>query len=732
MQSPMLHARQRVRASRSALFAALCVSLAPSALAQTALPPVHVRGEPIVPNAAPQLDQPVETGSRLGLTVRENPATVHVIDRDTIDARGARDTQEALRGVPGVNASAPPGSAGFVSYRGFTSAQITQLFNGISVQYDAIAARPVASWIYDRIEVIGGPSSFLFGAGAVGGSINYVTKLAERTNATGEVLVGYGSYNTYQTAFGVNRRLGGDGAGVRHFLRLDASHVGSDGWTDKSDSRSTTAALSLLSDLTGRLSHTFALEYQSEDRRPYWGTPLTNPTTGVGRIDPGTRFRNYNSADGSYEQVVRWARSITEYRWSESTALRNTLYHYDAERDYRNVEVYRFNAANTLVERSAALAQKHGQSLLGNRVEATHRGTLLRMPADWAAGLDVRVNRQTRYPRSLTATVSSVNPYSFQTENFFQIPGIDTANQPDRTNRIQTIALFVENRTRIMPSLSVVSAIRHDRIDLDIRNWRAATATDPAFYETRYTPTTGRLALVYDVTPRWNVYAHHATAADPPAGILATATFSQVRDFDLTRGRQHEIGTKFDFWDQRGSATLALFSIERKNLAITDPNNPLNTLPVGKQSSRGLEFAAGMRITPALRAQLNLAIVDARFDEFTESVGGVAVSRAGNRPANVPARIANAWIDYAFLPGWGAGLAVRAVSSVYGDTANTRTAPGYALLDASLTRRIGRDVSVILRGRNLGDKVYALNVTGTPMYLLGEPRTFDIALRARF
>lgn len=699
--------------------------------AQATLPTVQIRETPVEPNGPVPIDKPVETGSRLGLTPRETPGSVYLLDRETIEARGARDTQEILRGAPGMNASAPPGGAGFASYRGFTSSQITHLWNGISVQYDAIAARPIDSWIYDRVEIIGGPSSFLFGAGAVGGSVNYVTKLAQRTDSAWDFFGSYGSYDTYTGAFGVNRRLG-SGDGVRNYLRLDASHTGSEGWSDKSDSRLTNAAFSILTDLSPRLSHTLALEYQSEDRRPYWGTPLTNPTTGVGRIDPGTRFRNYNSADGSYEQVVRWTRSITEFRFDDRTTLKNTLYHYDAERDYRNVEVYRFNATNTLVDRSATLAQKHGQSLLGNRIEATRRSSLWSMPSDWAAGVDVSFNRQTRYPSSLPASLGTVNPYSFTTENFFQIPGVTPAVNPDRTNRVKTWAVFLENRTRITPQLALVTGLRHDWIDIDIRNWRTATATDPAYYETRYTPTTGRAGLVYDITPRWNVYVQYATAADPPAGILSTATFSAVRDFDLTRGRQYEIGSKFDFWERRGTATVAAYDISRKNLAITDPTNPLNTIPVGEQTSRGLELSAGVRITPALRAQANFAVVDARFENFTESVGGVAVSRAGNRPTNVPARIANAWINYAFLPTWDAGISARAVSSVWGNTANTLTAPGYVLWDASVSKRISRNVTVIARGRNLGDRVYAANVTGTPMYILGEPRTFDVAVRASF
>lgn len=66
-----------------------------------------------------------------------------------------------------------------MNYRGFGSGTLSQMFTGINVQY-SIAARPVESRIYDRVEVIGGPSGFLFGSGAIGGSINYITKLPER------------------------------------------------------------------------------------------------------------------------------------------------------------------------------------------------------------------------------------------------------------------------------------------------------------------------------------------------------------------------------------------------------------------------------------------------------------------------------------------------------------------------------------------------------------------------
>ena len=128
---------------------------------------------------------------------------------------------------------------------------------------------------------------------------------------------------------------------------------------------------------------------------------------------------------------------------------------------------------------------------------------------------------------------------------------------PDRANKVTTLALFVENRTRVTDSLALVSGMRRDQIDLEVTNLRTATATDPAYFKNTYKPVTGRLGAIYDISPGANVYAQYSTAADPPAGILSTASFSQVRDFDLTTGRQVEVGSKFDYWAGRGSATLA-------------------------------------------------------------------------------------------------------------------------------------------------------------------------------
>lgn len=695
--------------------------------AQTqSLPQIEVVDRIAAPNGRLDLDTPSTTGSRLGLTSRETPASVTVVNRATIDARGAQDTQEILRAVPGITAHNAPGSIG-VSYRGFGSNSLGQMFNGINVQY-SIAARPVDSWIYDRVEVIGGPSSFLFGAGAVGGSINYITKLPERHEFS-EAQIRLGTQGLKEASVGLNRRIAGEGGAGSHYLRIDLNHRDTDSWTDGTRGRSTQLAASLLSDFGGGWRHTLAYEFQDEHvDRPYWGTPVLNPATATLRIDPATRFRNYNSSDGLYAQQVQWLRSMTDWQASDALQFKNTFYVYDALRDYRNVESYRFNAANTAVQRYASLLQRHDQQLVGDRVEGIYKGTLAGLRSDWSFGADVSVNRQTRFPNSSASVVSTVNPYDFVTDAFFRESGLRPGFNPDRDNKVTTAAVYLENRTQIAPALSLVTALRHERIDLDLTNRRAVTAASPASFERDYNPTTGRVGMVWDVAPNANLYLQYATAADPPSGILTTASFADVRNnSDLTTGTQAELGSKLDFWQGRGTATLAAYRIVRKNIATQDPTNSALTILAGEQTSRGIELAMGLQPAPRWSMQGNFTYVDAKYARFDQ--GGVSL--AGKTPINTPATVANIWLAYAVTPAVEASVGVRRVGKVYADAANTMQWPAYTLLDLGLSWKLSRTVMLTVRIRNATDRIYAANA-GTAQVYLGAPRTADITLRAAF
>lgn len=691
-----------------------------------------------ISGSAAALDRPAGSSSRLGLSLRETPASVTVVDSATIEARGASNTQEILKNVPGVVFSDPPGSAGSVFYRGFGSGSLAQLYNGISVQYDAIAARPVDSWIVERVEAIGGPSSFLNGSGAVGGTLNVITKIADGSGDISRARVALG--DRAQLAASLQRSLGETG----QVLRVELNRSEGALWTQGRDRSAWQAAASWRAPLSSGLTHTLALERQHEKvSQPYWGTPMLRAAdgsvSGALRFDPATYGVNYNVQDGRYEQDVSWLRSLLEWQIAPSTRLQHTLYHYDALRDYENVEAYTFKNGNRQVERSSALLQRHDQQVWGSRGELSHATRLAGRRSDFAFGWDWSFNRQTRFPLSIggpfTGSFGLVDPYAPVAGSFLDVPGMSRVYTPGTTNLLRSFALFAENRTELGAGWSVVSALRADRIALDVRNHRATSASNPALFQTRFTPLTGRLGLVKDLSKDWQVYAQASTAADPPSGVLATAGFSALRDFDLTKGRQFELGSKLSFDEGRGSATLAVYEIRRKNLSITDPNDTTKVIPVGEQSSRGLELAARWRPAAAWQLGGHWSYNRARYENFVETVGSgastVTVSRAGNTPANVPRVVAGLSADWQANESLRLGADWRHVGKRYANTANTLWDEAYQLLGLSATLRITPQLTARARIDNVADTRYVASLSSSLPYL-GAPRSVSGALDWQF
>ncbi|MCZ8076139.1 MAG: TonB-dependent siderophore receptor [Paucibacter sp.] len=703
--------------------------------AQSSAPEAQLLGRVSVSGAAasPALEGPSGSSSRLALSLKETPASVTVIDREAIEMRGASNTQEILKSVPGVVFADPPGSAGSVFYRGFGSGSLAQLYNGISVQYDAIAARPVDSWIVERVEAIGGPSSFLNGSGAVGGTLNVITKTADRSGDISRLYLAQGDRG--QAAASLQRDLKALGA-EGQVLRVELNRSEGALWTQGRDRSAWQAAASWLAPLGANITHTLALERQHEKvLQPYWGTPMLRATdgtvSGAFRFDPATFGVNYNVVDGRYEQDVSWARSMLDWRLSEQTALRHTFYHYDALRDYDNVEVYKFVQNNSQVERSSALLQRHDQQVWGSRMELSHRSQIAGHRSDFAAGWDWSYNRQTRFPLSVNGPFDVTSPYAPRDSYFLQTVGGSRIYTPGATNRLHTVAAFAENRTELGEGWALVSALRLDRISLYVRNHRPATATNPPLFPARFKPVTGRLGLVKDLSKDWQLYAQASTAADPPSGVLATAGFNALRDFELTRGRQFELGSKLSFDQGRGWATLAVYDITRKNLSITDPNDRTKVIPVGAQSSQGLELNARWRASSAWTLAGQASYTRARFDRFVETVDKTPTSRAGNRPANVPDVILGLSADWRANAALTLSLDGRYVGKRYANSANTIWDEAYSLLGLGAQLHLTPQLTARLRVDNVTDRRYVASLS-SDLPFLGAPRSLSAALDWRF
>jgi iron complex outermembrane receptor protein len=152
------------------------------------------------------LDAAPATGSRLGLTVRDLPASVSVITQEMMQLRGLRTAVESVESAVGMTGGTNFGSIPTYSTRGFGGNNVTILRDGIRQNTASQSSRTVDSFLLDRVEVLKGPSSLMFGEGAVGGAINYVSKNPDRTRR-GELLASIGPWSTYRLGVGLGGPL---------------------------------------------------------------------------------------------------------------------------------------------------------------------------------------------------------------------------------------------------------------------------------------------------------------------------------------------------------------------------------------------------------------------------------------------------------------------------------------------------------------------------------------------
>jgi iron complex outermembrane receptor protein len=272
---------------------------------------------------------------------------------------------------------------------------------------------------------------------------------------------------------------------------------------------------------------------------------------------------------------------------------------------------------------------------------------------------------------------------------------------------------------------SVVSGVR-----LDEPTIHRADLVNPANgFDKSFDALSWRAGTVYTPMQGLAFYGQYSTAVDPVSNLI-TLTLPN-KDFQLSTGKQMEIGVKQSFWGGRGEWTLAGYRIVKNNLLARDPNNPALTQQIGQQSSRGVEASIGLLLDYGWRIDANTAWLRAKYDDFVQSVSGVAVNFAGNVPVNVPQQVSNVWVTWAFAPQWSVNAGVQIVGKTFADNANTLTRPAYTVVNGGLQWKPDAKTTLALRVYNLFDTIYA---TGGPttQWLLGMPRTAELSLNVRF
>ena len=685
------------------LAAAIAMLCASSTFAQD-LPTVTIRGAAGDEGLA--LDRPNTTGSRLAISALELPASAESLSAATIAARGDLLVKDAVTRTTGLTDSSSPGSGISYSARGFNgNNSIAILENGQRLLVGSTTATyPADPWGYETIEVLRGPGSVVHGSGTTGAIINAVRK-APRRESSLEILGGVGGGEALRAGIGATGALGEQGA-----FRVDAYAGRSDGFIDRGESRHGKILTSMTTTLAPGVTLYAQLDHAEQEPIRYFGTPLVN-----GALAEHLRDQNYNAGDA----VLRFVddKAVARLNWQvfPNLEISNELAYFKSRRDWRNIESYAYDPVRHVVDRGDYIGIRHDQEQTANRLEARWKAGANQVVAGWETStINFKHTNNSPYGGSSTVAPTGFDPGSCW--------GTPDPFRPNFATDTTTHAFYLEDAWRVNERLLLTAGARHDRYKVDRRNLLA----DSGHFQTTLRSNSVRVGASWKLAPDTSLYGQVSTGSDPLTSILSMTLATSK--FKLTDARQVEAGIKQMLAGGRAEWTAALYRIKKDDIITRAPNNPALSVQGGSQTSQGAEVSASVSLAPGWRVDANVAYTDAEFNQLLEAGN---ISRAGNRPADVPKISSNLWLTHR-AGDWRTGAGLRHVGERFISNANTQTLPAYTTLDASIGWSLRRNVQLQLNLRNLTDKLYAITSYGSSQYLLGDERHAELTVHWRY
>jgi len=664
----------------------------------------HVIVEASRPEDALQLDSSADGGTRLEIPVRELPASLTVITQELLQERGINNAMDATELAPGVTTFVDSGSIPGINSRGFssTSGAVTVTRDGVRQNTVPQAGRPLDTFMLERVEVLKGPASLMSGEGAVGASINYVTKQPRR-NLEIDSLASFGSFDKYRVGLGISMPI------TRTLsARVDYSQADGGGYVDRTGDgmRSALGAFRYAPVASTRISG--SMVWTNDDIRSYYGTPIID-----GDIDPSTRFLNYNMRDNhnvATNNFYHVDADVVAGGWTiHDGAFAATQYV-----EWRNYESTQFVPASRLVQVGSYFLAKRDDLLWGNQIDVRRAFSVGGRIVTFVTGYQYQNNDMDRYTGGTIPNQNRlVDPYN--PEPIFD-PGFPFVF--DRNVKVFTHTLFSEAQIALHDTFKVVSGVRSERFEVE----RDQVSTGLA--EKKYYPTTGRFGAVYLPAPLVSVYGSYSRAVEPQTPLVSISGANMA--FSLQPSRQIEIGTKPTLLNGRVDLTAAWFQINRENmLTSTIVDNVRIQQQIGEQRSRGVELAAGVRPYSTLQIVADYTYLQDQYLEFNENLGTGVVSRAGN---DVPHFARSVW---SLTPTQRVGpvttsMTVRRVGKRFRDNANLLRLPAYTTVAMSLSSRVYSGLRVTLTVRNLTDEIYIPRSNSDVTGRIAAPRNFEI------
>lgn len=663
-------------------------ALAQEATAPAVLGPITVEGSKAADTATSPLRGYVPgrtaTGAKTDTPLEEVPQSVSVIGREEMDDRGAQKVDEALRYTPGVFAQ-PFGQdtdTNWMFIRGFQATQSGVYQDGLQLYSYGFGGQFVDSYTLERIEVLRGASSVLYGGSNPGGLVNYVTRRPGETVRTVEA--GINEHG--------NAHLGLDvGGAVDPTLsyRLTGRIAGGNTSTDFADGFRGTVSPSFKWSPNDANSLTVLTNYTDIDEThnggaflPYVGTVVDAP---FGRID---RTRNFTEPGiDTYRRRQVSVGYEFEHRFDNDLIFRqNARYGYSRVHE---ISVYPygysgFSAAptdpNNLLSRINFEHRTEVNSLLiDNQLEGRLQTGAVAHTA--LAGVDYKYFAMDQVQMSGSATpISATNPV-------YGAPQDLRSAYIDQELTMRQLGVYVQDQMRFGGGVLVTLNGRYDIVSTD--------ADGTPAYDGRTGKLSGRAGLAYEFANGLTPYVSASTFFNP---VLGSSPVAGV--FKPESGRQYEVGVKYRPTWMDGLFTAALFDLTRTNV-VTGAFNAETQL--GEVNSRGLELEAKANITPGLKATAAFTALDLDIKKDANP------ALVGKTPYVVPQVQGSAFLDYTIqesaLAGLSVGGGVRYVGSSWADNENTLKVPAATVFDARIGYKRdnwGAKLSVT----NLFDKAY--------------------------
>lgn len=669
------------------------------------------------------------TATKTDTPLLETPQMVNVVPADQIQAQGAQSINESLRYTPGVFAE-PLGAAAytstFIRSRGFYA---DLYLDGLRLPTNAAGAAfpEVEPFNLERVEVLKGPSSSLYGSSGPGGLINMVSKRPSDVPIR-EIAVQTGSFDRKQAQFDIGDKVVGTEDVAFRVVGLIRE---SDTQFDYLDDNREFIAPSLTWKLSSDTKLTLLSSYFHQDLT----MPLNNflPASGTVLANPNGKIKqSFYNGDPSYDDLEREQYMLGyafEHRFSDALTFRQNLRYSDVSFEQFAVspaQAGRGNDPQTGLQSVGNPGQNlhlrgnlHQQSdtqdfTVDSHLEGRFATGALQHSA--VVGLDYR-KTESSYAFELGATTTSIDLFD---PTYGNVIGPAIIPFQDDLYDNEQIGVYAQDQIKFSNFILTLGG-RYD--------W-ASTLTDNRFDAQGYIGAkdeafTGRVALGYVFDNGVAPYVSYATSFDPVAGTDIAGT-----PLEPTTGEQYEAGIKYQPPGTKTLLSAAIFDLTQQNVVRLDPFN-FGQTQTGEIQVKGFEFEARSELTRNLSVVASYAYLDA---EITKSI---IPGEEGHRPSYTPEHQASAWLQYAFhqpaLDGITVGGGVRYVGDVQSfqavATPFVLEAPSYTLFDAMIAFELGKyadslDGAILqINANNIADEYYITGCDNVIRCSMGQGRT---------